>query len=96
MRYLTLGFSRGVVGLSPDSAANSGTREDSSDFTSSSSVSSRVAQAAVVYSSLVELSVAHAVHLPLDVFPLTQGSFTHLSSTMYNFHTWTLIIRDGY
>ena len=43
------------------------------------------------YSSLVELSVAHAVRLPLDLFPLTQGNFTHPSSTMYNLHVWTLL-----
>ena len=42
-------------------------------------------------SSLMELSVAHAVRLPLDVFPLAQGNFTHRSSTLFNLHAWTLL-----
>ena len=39
------------------------------------------------YSSLVELSVAHAVRLPLEQFPLLQGYFTHQSSKIFKIHT---------
>ena len=42
------------------------------------------------YSSLIELSVSHAVHLPLDQFPLLQGGWIHPSSQMFNLHAWTL------
>ena len=42
------------------------------------------------YNSLVELSVAHAVHLLLEQFPLLQGNFTHPSSKMFKLHGWTL------
>ena len=42
------------------------------------------------YSSLVELSVAHAVRLPLKHFPLLQGNFTHPSSKIFKLHAWTL------
>ena len=41
------------------------------------------------YSSLVELSVAHAVHLPSLGFPSCRG-ISHTS--MYNLHTWTFLV----
>ena len=47
------------------------------------------------YSSLVELSVVHAVRLPLIVFPLLQGIFMHPYSTMLRLHTLTLLGNRG-
>ena len=45
------------------------------------------------YSSLIELSIAHAVRLPLEQYPLLQGNWTHPSSCMFNLHAWTLCGR---
>ena len=44
------------------------------------------------YSFLVELSVVHMVHLPLNQFALLQGNFTRLSSKMFNLHAWALLV----
>ena len=66
--FSLVGFSEGVVCLSPDSAVSSGIREDLSDFTSGSFVSPQWLRQPW-YSSLVELSVVHAVRLPLAWFP---------------------------
>ena len=43
------------------------------------------------YSSLVELSVTHVVHLPLDQFPLLRENFTHPLSNLFRLHAWTLL-----
>ena len=42
------------------------------------------------YSYLIELSIVHAVCLPLNQFPLLQGNWIHSSSQMVNIHAWTL------
>ena len=90
MRYLTRGIFRGCCTPFPDPATFSGTREDSSIFAPVSSASPRMALAAVNH-FLIELLAVHAVCLPLDVFPLTQGNFTLLSSTMFILQAWTLL-----
>ena len=46
------------------------------------------------YSSLTELSIAHAVCLPLGQFPLLQGDWIHPSSRMFSLHAWTLCGND--
>ena len=90
MRSPHVGFSGGVVHLVTDSAANSGIGEDSSIFTPVLLLAPTWHRQPW-YSSLVELSVAQAVRLPLDVFPLMQGNFTYPSFTMYNLHAWTFL-----
>ena len=67
------------------------TREDLSVFAPGSVVTEWILP---LYSSLVELSVAQAVRLPLKVFLLLQANFTHPSSTMPMLHAWMLLGRD--
>ena len=46
------------------------------------------------YSSLIELSVAHAVRPPSRSFPLLQGDWVHPSSQMFSLHALTFCGRD--
>ena len=64
MRYLTHGIFRGVICLFPDPATNSGTTEDLSVFTPGSSVSLRMALAAMVQLPSGDVSSARSPSPP--------------------------------
>ena len=79
-----MGFSRGIVHLFPDPAANSSTREDSSVFTPDSVDSPRVAQATVVQLRGVISSTQYFclhVHVYLRVSSKFFPSFMGISRT---------------
>ena len=88
--FHTWDFPVDVVCFSPDPAANSGSRK----IRATSRPVLLLAPAwpkQLWYRSVVELSVAQAVHLPFKRFPLLQGNFIHPSSKMFKLHTWTLL-----
>ena len=74
----------------PRLAASSGIREDSSNFALGSVAGPRWAQAAVVQLRGGVVCDAHSTS-PFCPISLTQGNFTHPSSTMFNLHAWTLL-----
>ena len=69
-----VGFSWVLYAFPPDSAANSGTREDSSVFATGSSISLRMAQAAMVQLPCGVVSSARSLSPPSTCFPSCRGT----------------------
>ena len=86
-----VGFSGGVVCLSPYPAAISGLREDSSDFAPGSVAGPCVAQTVVVRLSCGAVSGAGSTPPTQTIPPPTgmlQGNFSHPSSKTFKLHAW--------